>query len=459
MFKKLLMSLLIAITTFAYANPNKMFQTVDVKEATLLQTTKDKLYCPNCGMHLPKFYKTNHAVKLKDGTYRQYCSIYCLVEEMELTVLKGKHDTIKEILVVDVPSLKFIDAKKAYYVVGSSVKGTMTMTSKYAFEKVEDAITFMNTYGGEVKSFDEAYKIALLDFAKDTALVYDNRSTMMYKNGEKLYNTKCNKEAIDKIDAHTMGEMKAIIGQEKLCEDGLNDGQLQAIMLYIWDVKLNNFNKMYGENEEISIYIKSRKDADFLKRGENIHQRVCKKLDATSFKSFDEIKKGVEATCPKLKDEDKLSLIGYLNHVRSGNQMHKSTPIVVPSDAKCPVCGMFVAKYPKWAAHTKLKDGKEFFYDGTKDMFKFIFEAKSYSHNYTKDDFDIISVSDYYTLDKIDGKQAFYVLGSNVYGPMGKELIPFKTKEDAENFSKNYQGKQILKFEEITKDLVFALDK
>jgi nitrous oxide reductase accessory protein NosL len=459
MLKKLVMSLLIAITTFAYANPDKMFQTVDVKEATLLQTTKDKLYCPNCGMHLPKFYKTNHAVKLKDGTHRQYCSIHCLVEEMELGVLKEKHSDVAEILAVDVTSSKFVDAKKAYYVVGSSVAGTMSATSQYAFAKVEDAITFMNTYGGEVKSFDETYQMTLKDFAKDIAMIHDKRSTMMYKNGEKIYTTKCDTAKVDAIHAHSIGELKATIAQDKLCEDGLNDGQLQALALFLWDIKLNNFEKNYGKNDEIAIYVQSIKDKDFFKRGENIHQRVCKKLDATSFKSLDEIKKGIEATCPKLKDEDKLSLMGYLNHVRSGHHMHKSNPLVVPSDAKCPVCGMFVAKYPKWAAYTKLKDGKEFFYDGTKDMFKFIFEAKSYSHNYTKDDFDIISVSDYYTLDKIDGKKAFYVIGSNVYGPMGKELIPFKTKADAENFSKNYQGKQILKFEEVTKELVFGLDK
>ncbi|QOG11865.1 nitrous oxide reductase accessory protein NosL [Arcobacter sp. FWKO B] len=461
MFKKLaiLLMLLLTAVTFAHANQNKMFQSVSVKEATLLQESDDKMYCPNCGMNLPKFYKTNHAVKLKDGSYRQYCSIYCLVEEMELTVLKGKHDTIENILVVDVTSLKFIDAKKAYYVVGSSVKGTMTMTSKYAFEKIEDAIAFEQTYGGEVKSFDEAYKIALLDFAKDTALVYDNRSTMMYKNGEKLFNTKCDKNAIEKIDAHTMGEMKAIIEQQKLCGDDLNDGQLQAIMLYVWDVKLDNFEKMYGKNDEIQLYIKSRKDANFLKRGENIHQRVCKSLKTDDFTTLQDLKKAIDSKCPKLKDDDKDALMGYMWGQKGGIKATKADPIIVPTDAKCPVCGMFVAKYPKWAAYTKLNDGKEFYYDGSKDMFKFIFDAKSYHHQYTKDDFAIIFVTDYYTLDKIEAKKAFFVVGASVYGPMGRELIPFKTKEDAVAFSKNYNGKQILTFDEVTPELVFGLDK
>lgn len=231
-----------------------MFQTVPEDKAVILQQGQDKMYCPNCGMYLPKFYKTTHAVELNDGTYRQYCSIYCLVEEMELTVLRGKHDSVKKILVVDVPSLKYIDAKTATYVVGSSKAGTMTTTSKYAFANADDAKAFAAENGGEVTDFDTAYNIALKDFAKDTGLVRAMRGSKMYKMGEKLYNTQCNKDAMAKIDAHTMGEMKAIIKDNNICGEGLNDGQLQAIMLYNWDIRLEKFEKAYGQNKEVEKY-------------------------------------------------------------------------------------------------------------------------------------------------------------------------------------------------------------
>lgn len=231
-----------------------MFQTVPEDKAVILQQGQDKMYCPNCGMYLPKFYKTTHAVELNDGTHRQYCSIYCLVEEMELTVLRGKHDTIKQILVVDVPSLKYVDAKTATYVVGSSKKGTMTTTSKYAFANVDDAKAFAAQNGGEVTDFDSAYNTALKDFAKDTGLVKATRGSKMYKMGEKLYNTQCDKDAMAKIDAHTMGEMKAIIKDNNICGKDLNDGQLQAIMLYNWDIRLEKFEKAYGKNKEVEKY-------------------------------------------------------------------------------------------------------------------------------------------------------------------------------------------------------------
>lgn len=61
-----------------------------------------------------------------------------------------------------------------------------------------------------------------------------------------------------------------------------------------------------------------------------------------------------------------------------------------------------------------------------------------------------IFVKDYYSLAFIDGKRAFYVIGSNQLGPMGHELIPFARKSDAEGFLKDHQGKAILRFDEVS---------
>src|SRR5512136_2018218 len=43
-----------------------------------------------------------------------------------------------------------------------------------------------------------------------------------------------------------------------------------------------------------------------------------------------------------------------------------------PKD-KCPVCGMFVAKYPDFLAQILFKDGSYAIFDGTKDMFKYYY--------------------------------------------------------------------------------------
>jgi nitrous oxide reductase accessory protein NosL len=58
----------------------------------------------------------------------------------------------------------------------------------------------------------------------------------------------------------------------------------------------------------------------------------------------------------------------------------------------------------------------------------------------------------------IDGWKALYVMGSNIYGPMGKELIPFEREEEAKEFMVDHVGKSLLKFGEVTPDLLKGLD-
>jgi len=118
---------------------------------------------------------------------------------------------------------------------------------------------------------------------------------------------------------------------------------------------------------------------------------------------------------------------------------------------------MFTAKYPKWVATIKEKDGKTYYFDGVKDMMKYYFDPERYHHK--KQAFTEILVSDYYTLKPITAKDAWYVIGANIYGPMGNEFIPFKTDADAQEFLKEHFGKKIVKFSEITEDLVYSLDQ
>jgi len=136
----------------------KMFQSVQPDKTVLLQTGKERAYCANCGMNLPMFYKTNHTATV-NGKTKQYCSIHCLTKD----IMMGKNP--KNIKVIDTNSLKFIDASKAFYVLNSDKKGTMTAKSKYAFSTRKEADDFANAYGGEVGDFNAALALAKKDFS------------------------------------------------------------------------------------------------------------------------------------------------------------------------------------------------------------------------------------------------------------------------------------------------------
>jgi nitrous oxide reductase accessory protein NosL len=67
-------------------------------------------------------------------------------------------------------------------------------------------------------------------------------------------------------------------------------------------------------------------------------------------------------------------------------------------------------------------------------------------------------VTDFYNLERMDARKAFYVTGSDVLGPMGHEFVPLATKEDAADFLKEHKGRKILTFDQVTKDLPPKLD-
>jgi copper chaperone NosL len=128
------------------------------------------------------------------------------------------------------------------------------------------------------------------------------------------------------------------------------------------------------------------------------------------------------------------------------------------SKDKCPVCGMFVAKYPDFTAQIIFKDGSVTFFDGTKDMFKYYFNMSKYNPKQKESDIDFIYVTDYYSLAPTDGRRAYYVYGSDVYGPMGKELISFENPGEGKEFMKDHKGKSMLRFQDITVSVIQGLD-
>jgi len=132
-------------------------------------------------------------------------------------------------------------------------------------------------------------------------------------------------------------------------------------------------------------------------------------------------------------------------------------PYKVGKKDLCPVCGMFVHKYPNWVGQIVFNDKTYASFDGAKDMFKYYFDLKKYNPKKKIDDIGGIWVTDYYTLRLIDGKTALYVVGSDLLGPMGRELIPHRSAKAADNFMKDHGGNKVLKFDEVDIDLIESL--
>ena len=60
----------------------------------------------------------------------------------------------------------------------------------------------------------------------------------------------------------------------------------------------------------------------------------------------------------------------------SGLHIHAARP--VPAQARCPVCGMYPSRYPRWAAQLIFEDGAAHFFDSPVDLFIFLEDTARY---------------------------------------------------------------------------------
>lgn len=139
-------------------------------------------------------------------------------------------------------------------------------------------------------------------------------------------------------------------------------------------------------------------------------------------------------------------LLGSLAFAEAGKPIKPS-----PND-KCQVCGMFVAKYPKWISEIIFKDGSYAFFDGPKDMFKYYHDLGKYNPSKKTSDILAVYVTEYYSTKLMPAEKMFFIKGSDVNGPMGDELIPIESEKNAKGFMKDHNGKKILRFDEITSE-------
>jgi copper chaperone NosL len=125
----------------------------------------------------------------------------------------------------------------------------------------------------------------------------------------------------------------------------------------------------------------------------------------------------------------------------------------------CPVCGMLVAKYPNWISIVVYQDGHAHFFDGAKDLFKYLGDLPKYSAGHSAAEISGIWVTEFYGLKRIDARQAFYVIGSDVLGPMGNEFVALESDADARDFLKEHRGTLIVGFAQATAERAINLDR
>ena len=142
-----------------------------------------------------------------------------------------------------------------------------------------------------------------------------------------------------------------------------------------------------------------------------------------------------------------------------GSGLDMLAPRPIPVEARCPVCGMYPARFPGWAAQTLFKDGAAHFFDSPVDLFAFLHRLDRHDRSYTLDDVAVSFVKDHESDQWIEAQQAFFVHGSSVLGPMRDADLPaFSSREAAEAFARQHGGK-LLSFADISPELIQSLNR
>ncbi|WP_271008941.1 nitrous oxide reductase accessory protein NosL [Paucibacter sp. B51] len=148
-------------------------------------------------------------------------------------------------------------------------------------------------------------------------------------------------------------------------------------------------------------------------------------------------------------------------HAGSGLGLLQPRPI--PADARCPVCGMFPARSPEWAAQLIFSDGATQFFDSPVSLLIYLQDVGRYARGRSAAD-----VAARYVRDAggkpnqpgawLDADQAVFVSGSDALGPMRAGNLPaFADRAAAEAFAQR-RGGETLRLAEMTSALLRRLD-
>jgi nitrous oxide reductase accessory protein NosL len=109
---------------------------------------------------------------------------------------------------------------------------------------------------------------------------------------------------------------------------------------------------------------------------------------------------------------------------------------------RCAWCGMFADTSPAFRAGATAADGKPVHFDSPRCLMQWLASDRGRGA-------EAPWVTEYYGQRKAPAAFCWYVVGSDVIGPMGPDLIPLADELSARRFADEHGGRRVLRFDEI----------
>lgn len=117
-------------------------------------------------------------------------------------------------------------------------------------------------------------------------------------------------------------------------------------------------------------------------------------------------------------------------------------------DDRCPVCAMSPARLPRSAAAIELDDGATYYFCANGCMIRSWIHPEEWLE-VEREHLHRPVVQEYFDGRPIDAREATWVAGSDVIGPMGPLFVPLASEQDAAVFEERHGGKHRFRLDEM----------
>jgi len=121
------------------------------------------------------------------------------------------------------------------------------------------------------------------------------------------------------------------------------------------------------------------------------------------------------------------------------------------AETRCTVCGMYPARYPEHRCQVTSNDGATHHFCSSQCLVSFLAAPKEYLSKGVKIKSVWVTIPQEQSYEYAMG--LYYLVGSSIMGPMGKEALPYRSKAVAEAAAVKHGGK-VVRFNGLTPQLV-----
>ncbi len=119
---------------------------------------------------------------------------------------------------------------------------------------------------------------------------------------------------------------------------------------------------------------------------------------------------------------------------------------------ECPLCGMIPARYPQFHCQMVLQNGDYVAFDSAAGLLTFLlFPDKT---GLSSGEVESVYFKDYVTETWIHSDQTYFVIGSEIMGPMGIEFLAVDSQEKAQSLMNQEKGELTVSYNQINRQFM-----